>query len=1676
MPETFGNDDLEELPEWVLAALNRALNRPSAPSVLDHRNGAAWPMLVEASLVSSFLPRDLAPELPDGEQRSEAEKAVLRFAETTYGSNGMQWTLTTQSRCQVVEAAIGTSDLKEAVSHTASRFIDNISEAIRTCVIRSSESVPQVDLKSLEALRIAVSSLLGVSREKLKLPPLDKLDREIALRRLLRQFERMIGRKSDDDADKQDRFFGREAELKILRDYVGVIPATSKFGSVMRGIEQVSRKFKERAPLTVFGVGGAGKTTLISKFMLEHAEAASSKFPFAYLDFERTTVGARQRLDLLAEMCAQVGAQFESLTSAMTALSAEVLKLARDLESKNQFESISEYSTYCLKFRDHVDGMLESLESRMEWARPFLLVFDTFEVVQYAQGDIEAQDVVRGLEEFVQCFSKTNETTTWPRLRLIISGRTQVKKFLGTVEECPVGALDPLGSAQLLVALARDAKRPITDAEATTLVDVVAKAIKEPNHGVQPLRLHLIGEVFRTAKGGGKVVVESLIDELSQPLESHRVAARIWIDGILVRRILGHVNDDRVRALADPGLVVRRITPEVIEKVMTKGTSKPTGKDESTTDTDPDAEITDPWIVDETEAEAIYKQFSKEVTLVEDDNDGLRHRADVRQQMLPLIRARRPKRFRLLNQLAFDYFSKRALENPQDLTACGEAIYHGLWLDQPLETLNNFWCDSQAFRPRIDPADFDDASLAQIYVRAKARSPLTANEVAQLPSAVALEWLEAHCADLLDEHRVDDAIQAIRAAAGSDYAGLDDRTGTAAVLARLLYRAGLWQDAIDLALRHIKAASEDEFVGPDETPSNPEKSARQEALLSLIRTVATVVGKSRGSVEALEKLSKHVGAIRDPMIRVEIAAHIIVGCSQHGNNLLSLRKEVAERVLIPSVPAINPDRWAKDKKVLRLAILCDDDDVKGDGAKAFPELLPLWIAASERVPRDVDQTLLSYLFSQIFKEGPVALEVEEILTALKSQKTRRGAMNRLDELWRKEKSTIQMAVRSRADLKPLMRGVVAADNSDWVRPFGNSLTRALKQDSVLATSLEKAHFRISSTKRDREADADGIAAVQYAMDDGRLLRLAESVVRWNEKNKSGSTTETPTYPQDVFAISGALMHWHVSLNQGDQGMSWEDAPQLESRLKRALDAFDWPGAAGICKEIIDRIKKTEDMLPETTAKRLLSSLRRKRRFTLMRQLADAILKSGVRTPQVRRQYAQALIDEGQFDEAESQLNSIIQDPMGIAGEVTEARGLIGRIYKQRYVNNSSAPAEVNAPNLRRALELYEEVYRLNPKENLWHGINVVALAARARRDGLSYEGLPDDTKLAQEILATLAEKEEQWTVALYAWDEATRMEAYVALGQFRDADNSALRYVDSIDADAFELSSTIRQLTEVWQLNYNEPPGNHLLAILKAAHLSKEGGFSERQPDKVAEESNAVGLAVKDLETLFGTARTVTLKWYKKGLDQCNAVARIEGPDGRGRGTGWLVKASDFFPGREGVLLLTNEHVLSGDPKHPAKALLPGDAQANFQSLDEVLQVKEIVWTSSYKDLDATFVTLEQEPKAPPLELFEQAIEMPQPPEAAPRLYIIGHPMGRDIEFSIQDNHLLASNETLLHYRTPTEPGSSGSPVFESQRWRVVALHHGGSAAVTRIDGGKGTYEANEGIAIRAIRKRIQAG
>jgi endonuclease G len=96
---------------------------------------------------------------------------------------------------------------------------------------------------------------------------------------------------------------------------------------------------------------------------------------------------------------------------------------------------------------------------------------------------------------------------------------------------------------------------------------------------------------------------------------------------------------------------------------------------------------------------------------------------------------------------------------------------------------------------------------------------------------------------------------------------------------------------------------------------------------------------------------------------------------------------------------------------------------------------------------------------------------------------------------------------------------------------------------------------------------------------------------------------------------------------------------------------------------------------------------------------------------------------------------------------------------------------------------------------------------------------------------------------------------------------------------------------------------------------------------------------------------------------------------------------------------------------------------------------------------------------------------------------IIQHPDGSTKQVALRENQIVGLKDQFIHYKTDTQPGSSGSPVFNDQ-WDLVALHHAG---VQKLDGqgrpltidnqlwepsmgaDKLAWVANEGIRISSI-------
>jgi V8-like Glu-specific endopeptidase len=205
-------------------------------------------------------------------------------------------------------------------------------------------------------------------------------------------------------------------------------------------------------------------------------------------------------------------------------------------------------------------------------------------------------------------------------------------------------------------------------------------------------------------------------------------------------------------------------------------------------------------------------------------------------------------------------------------------------------------------------------------------------------------------------------------------------------------------------------------------------------------------------------------------------------------------------------------------------------------------------------------------------------------------------------------------------------------------------------------------------------------------------------------------------------------------------------------------------------------------------------------------------------------------------------------------------------------------------------------------------------------------------------------------------------------------------------------------------------------------------------------------------EKVIGLNNLLRISWLSRALELAAPVARVVTP--AGPGSGFLI-ASD--------LLLTNHHVL------PDTAAADGTTvEFNYQVnwAGELEPVRRYMLDSSLyrtsKALDYTIVRIKETPG----DLFGFVdLAKRGEPTVNDFVSIIQHPQGGTKQICFTDNKVSAVFGDLVQYSTDTEPGSSGSPVF-NQRWEIVGLHHRGGG-LAGPDGKK--YFTNEGILISSI-------
>jgi hypothetical protein len=490
----------------------------------------------------------------------------------------------------------------------------------------------------------------------------------------------------------------------------------------------------------------------------------------------------------------------------------------------------------------------------------------------------------------------------------------------------------------------------------------------------------------------------------------------------------------------------------------------------------------------------------------------------------------------------------------------------------------------------------------------------------------------------------------------------------------------------------------------------------------------------------------------------------------------------------------------------------------------------------------------------------------------------------------------------------------------------------------------------------------------------------------------------------------------------------------------------------------------------------LGALNNARLYPPTRKLAEGWKRSGRGfDPTVEKRLAQALIELGDFDGAEVLLASAIPQAMMLdnqaKAELGEYQGQLGRIAKQRFVQSGS-PDE-----LARSIELYATRYREHGK-TYFHGINVVALVAAQQQLGFA---APDDLRLpalAEAVLADVTKKMAEGDAS--QWPLATASEAHLALNHCDEAELWLHRFLLHPETHPFHIESYSRQLREIWLGNAlrNTTCADRLSNIVDRHVMRTQDRWSMSPQMLRTAQTNPTAL-----EKNFSGERTFTVDTIKRMLEKCAGIGCVTDRSGRRLGTGFITTADTFGLGTaDEWVFVTNAHVIGESIKD---AIPPGEAFVMFE-LECALEEKPIshrvappVLFSSppgepgitaANKLDVTVVKLETWPKNGIALRTNDNLPIPS---RKTKVFVVGHPSGGALQISLHDSELLdvCDDDRLLHYRTPTEPGSSGSPVFNLS-WEVVALHHAGSPEMPRLRG-KGHYEANEGISIHAIRTAV---
>ncbi|MGB1251557.1 MAG: trypsin-like serine peptidase [Candidatus Promineifilaceae bacterium] len=318
--------------------------------------------------------------------------------------------------------------------------------------------------------------------------------------------------------------------------------------------------------------------------------------------------------------------------------------------------------------------------------------------------------------------------------------------------------------------------------------------------------------------------------------------------------------------------------------------------------------------------------------------------------------------------------------------------------------------------------------------------------------------------------------------------------------------------------------------------------------------------------------------------------------------------------------------------------------------------------------------------------------------------------------------------------------------------------------------------------------------------------------------------------------------------------------------------------------------------------------------------------------------------------------------------------------------------------------------------------------------------------------------------------------------------------------ESLDENTTIAEPIETDVATIETSDQNELTPVYDAPVIAspmREGAWLQKQLADVADPGTPLTIdqdanictieSMGIIERIVGEANFLPAHFLEEGAMILRAVGRVALkvphaglPAGNGWGTGFLVAPS---------ILMTNNHVIESAAlaaKFEVQFNYQLDEQGMPQSVDTYqFNAADFFYTNAA--LDFTLIRIRPKCRFTHFTQHEARPFLPfQCRNAGQRwghlqltssvtysadgdqyINIVQHPRGRRKEVALHDNLVTQVFDNHIRYTTDTEPGSSGSPVFNNS-WNLLAIHHAAGAR------NGGVWVSNQGVRMDRIITHIR--